>query len=144
MAQKVLVQFVDDLDGTENEEIETLSFGMDGVQYEIDLGAENSARLRESVAPYIDSARRVGGRLKRGTATKASSPAKTASSAAREQTRAIRDWARQQGHDLSDRGRIPGHIIQAFEEAHANKNNATSKKKRSGGRKKATTPDFSG
>lgn len=144
MAQKVLVQFVDDLDGTESEEIETLSFGLDGVQYEIDLGAENSARLRESVAPYIDSARRVSGRLKRGTATKTSSSAKTGSSVDREQTRAIRDWARQQGHELSDRGRIPGHIIQAFEEAHASKSTSAPKKKRGGGRKKAGSPSFSG
>lgn len=141
MAQKVLVQLVDDLDGTSSDDIETVTFALDGVSYEIDLGPDNAAKLRDSVAPYVGSARRVGGRMKRGTATKAAA-AKSSPPSNREQTKAIREWARQQGHDLSDRGRIPAHIIEAFEEAHSSK--AGSAKKRGGGRKKASTPAFSG
>lgn len=142
MAQKVLVQLVDDLDGTASESIETVSFGLDGVQYEIDLAPENSANLRDSVASYVQSARRVSGRVKRGAGKPTSTP--SAPAVDREQTRAIREWARQQGHDLADRGRIPGHVIQAFDEAHSAKNTGTAKKERGNGRRKSPKPSFSG
>lgn len=142
VAQKVLVQLVDDLDGTSSDDIETVAFALDGVSYEIDLGPSNAAKLRDSVAAYVDSARRVGGRMKRGTGPKTTAT-KSTPPANREQTKAIREWARQQGHDLSDRGRIPAHIIEAFEEAHASKS-TSAPKKRSGGRRKANAPAFSG
>ncbi|MET0134418.1 MAG: Lsr2 family protein [Kibdelosporangium sp.] len=117
MAQKVTVQLVDDLDGTAAEDISTVTFGLDGAAYEIDLTGGNADKLRASLADFVNAARRTGGRVKRGTAVKgAVTPA-----AGREQTKAIRDWARQNGHDLSDRGRIPSSVIAAFEEAHANK-----------------------
>lgn len=141
MAQKVLVQLVDDLDGTSSEDIETVSFALDGVNYEIDLGPDNAQKLRDGVAEFVDAARRIGGRIKRGSGPKAAAPAKATPPANREQTKAIREWARGQGHDLSDRGRIPQHIITAFEEAHASKPAAAKKK---GGRKKAPSPAFSG
>lgn len=148
MAQKVLVQFVDDLDGQSTDDIETVTFALDGVTYEIDLAPENAEKLREGVAEFVGSARRIGGRLKRGAGQKTASPAKTTPPANREQTKAIREWARQQGHNLSDRGRIPQHIVQEFEDAHAPKAaKETAKpaaKKKSGGRKKATSPAFSG
>ncbi|TCO62881.1 histone-like nucleoid-structuring protein Lsr2 [Actinocrispum wychmicini] len=115
MAQKVTVQLVDDLDGTAAEDITTVSFGLDGADYEIDLTATNAARLRNQLDDYVNASRRVGGRLKRGA-----SPAKGATpTASREQTKAIRDWARQNGYELSDRGRIPGNVIEAFDTAHA-------------------------
>lgn len=114
MAQKVVVQLVDDLDGTAAEDITTVSFGLDGVTYDIDLTPSNAAKLRNSLGDYVEAARRTGGRVKRGTSPKAAAPA-----ANREQTRAIRDWARQNGFELSDRGRIPSNVIEAFEEAHA-------------------------
>ncbi|TCO64251.1 histone-like nucleoid-structuring protein Lsr2 [Actinocrispum wychmicini] len=116
MAQKVTVQLVDDLDGTTTQGITTVTFGLDGVQYEIDLTPTNSAKLHNQLADYVDAARRTGGRAKRGTTPTASTPA-----ASREQTKAIRDWARQNGYDLSDRGRIPTTVIDAFETAHASK-----------------------
>lgn len=143
MAQKVLVQLVDDLDGTSSDDIETVTFALDGVSYEIDLGPDNAAKLRDSVAPYVGSARRVGGRMKRGTATKAAAT-KSSPPSNREQTKAIREWARQQGHDLSDRGRIPAHIIEAFEEAHSSSKASTAKKRGGGRSKKANAPAFSG
>jgi hypothetical protein len=117
MAQKVTVQLVDDLDGTVAEDISTVTFGLDGASYEIDLTGGNADKLRAGLADFVEAARRVGGRAKRGTAVNgASTPA-----ANREQTKAIRDWARQNGFDLSDRGRIPTNVIEAFETAHAGK-----------------------
>lgn len=116
MAQKVLVQLIDDLDGTPAEDAETVTFSLDGVQYEIDLRAENAAKLRNSLADFVTSARRTGGRAKRGgvaTNRKIVGEART-----KEQTKAIREWARRNGHELSDRGRIPAHVIEEFEKAH--------------------------
>jgi hypothetical protein len=138
VAQKVLVQLVDDLDGSTPADIETVTFSLDGVNYEIDLGPKNARKLRDGLTEFVSEARRVGGRIKRGTAAKTAA-AKTAPPANREQTKAIREWARNEGHALSTRGRIPAHIVEAFEEAHAPK---PAKKGR--GRKKAATPAFSG
>jgi hypothetical protein len=105
MAQKVLVQLVDDLDGTAFDDITTVTFGLNGASYEIDLTATNAAKLRNQLGDFVDNARRTGGRVKRGTSPKAAAPA-----ANREQTRAIRDWARQNGYELSGRGRIPATV----------------------------------
>ena len=120
MAQKVLVQFVDDLDGVPGEDVSTVNFALDGVTYEIDLRSENAERLRDSLADYVESARRVGGRVKRGAAPTAA-PARPADTRSKEQTRAIREWAKKNGYDLADRGRIPANVIDAFEDAHAKK-----------------------
>jgi hypothetical protein len=116
MAQKVTVQLVDDLDGTASNDITTVTFGLDGATYEIDLTANNAAKLRNRLGDFVDAGRRTGGRVKRG-----GSPIKGAAPTAanREQTKAIRDWARQNGFELSDRGRIPANVIASFEEAHA-------------------------
>lgn len=116
MAQKVLVQLVDDLDGTAADDITTVTFGLDGAEYQIDLTENNAAKLRNRLDNFVKAARRTGGRVKRGTAPKAAVPA-----ANREQTKAIRDWARQNGFELSDRGRIPANVTAAFEAAHAGK-----------------------
>src|SRR5712664_633700 len=69
MAQKTIVQLIDDLDGTSSESIETITFGLDGVVYEIDLSDDNAEKLRDNLAEFITSARRTGGRAKRGAAT---------------------------------------------------------------------------
>jgi hypothetical protein len=113
MAQKVTVQLVDDLDGTPADDISTVTFGLDGATYEIDLAEANANNLRKALEDYVGHARRTGGRIKRGTSSA------RASSAARnqEQTRAIREWARNNGHEVSARGRIPVNIIEAFEAA---------------------------
>jgi hypothetical protein len=112
MAQKVTVTLVDDLDGTEAEE--TVEFGLDGAAYQIDLSEENAERLRDALAEYVDHARRSGGR-KRATVRPAAAgrPARPAS-ADREQNQAIRAWARKQGMKVSDRGRIPSEVIDAY------------------------------
>jgi hypothetical protein len=115
MAQKVTVQLVDDLDGTASDDIETLTFGLDGVNYEIDLNEKNATVLREGLAEFVSSARRAGGRAKRGTA----SARPTSSGRTKEQTQAIRNWAKRNGHKVSERGRISTVITEAFEAAHA-------------------------
>lgn len=115
MAQKVLVQLVDDLDGTSSTDIATVTFGLDGVSYEIDLNEGNASNLREHLSEFISSARRTGGRVKRGAAVGGT----TGSGRNREQTQAIREWAKKNGHEVSDRGRIPAAVISAFEAAQA-------------------------
>jgi hypothetical protein len=113
MAQKVLVQLVDDLDGTSSSDISTVTFGLDGVTYEIDLNTENASHLRDHLAEFITAARRTGGRVRRGV-TPGGGTGRN-----REQTQAIREWAKKNGHDVSDRGRIPAAVIDAFEAAQA-------------------------
>jgi hypothetical protein len=116
MAQKTIVQFVDDLDGTTNDSIETITFGLDGVTYEIDLSDANAGKLREELADFVGSARRIGGRAKHGTAsTVARATAANRSGRSREQTQAIREWARNNGWDVAERGRIPANVVEAFE-----------------------------
>ncbi|HEX3783151.1 MAG TPA: Lsr2 family protein [Pseudonocardiaceae bacterium] len=117
MAQKTTVQLVDDLDGTASDDITTVTFGLDGVTYEIDLTENNADTLRKGLTDFIAAARRTGGRVKRGlggTATAGSEGARS-----KEQTQAIRDWARSNGWDIADRGRVPSSVIAAFEAAHA-------------------------
>lgn len=116
MAQRVSVELVDDLDGTASDNITTVSFALDGVSYEIDLSERNASTLREVLADFVAAGRRTGGRGKRG-----SSPTRLAArpAANREQTTAIRDWARQNGYEVAERGRIPTTVLEAFEAAHA-------------------------
>jgi hypothetical protein len=136
MGQKVVVELVDDLDGTVSDDITTVSFGLDGVSYEIDLTEDNASKLRNAFADFVASGRRTGGRLKRGTA-----PVKAAARPAtdREQTKAIRDWARENGFELAERGRIPAHVIAAYEEAQAAPAKPKSRRAR-----KSSQPSFSG
>lgn len=130
MAQKVLVQFVDDLDGSVGEDVSTVTFALDGVNYEIDLREVNAAKLRDSLQDFVNSARRTGGRIKRGItpAQAPSTPARTTETRSKEQTKAIREWARKNGHDLADRGRIPANVIEAFEASHAKRTSRRGKK----------------
>src|SRR4051794_37881468 len=100
MAQKVLVEMIDDIDGSGA--TETVSFELDGVKYEIDLSGENAAALRDELARYPGHARRVGGRRTRTTSGRLVDPPPSTSD--REKTRQIRAWAQGNGHEVSDRG----------------------------------------
>ncbi|NKY50976.1 histone-like nucleoid-structuring protein Lsr2 [Nocardia vermiculata] len=111
MAKKVLVELVDDYDGTSPAD-ETVHFGIDGVTYEIDLTAENAAKLRALFEEWTAPARKVG--RKRKGASKTASPRATPD---REQTAAIRHWARANGYQVSSRGRIQKDIIEAYHKA---------------------------
>lgn len=112
MAQKVTVSLVDDLDGGTAEE--TVGFGLDGKSYEIDLSAANAGKLRDALAGFVAAARRAGsGRGGRRSAGAGSSGGARAAGD-REQSRAIREWAREQGMEVSERGRIPSDVLQAY------------------------------
>lgn len=114
MAQQVSVQLVDDLDGSVVEE--TVEFGLDGASYAIDLSNGNAEDLRDALARFLENARRTGGRKQQRGRPAAVRPVPSATS--REQTRAIRGWARTKGYEVSDRGRIPREIADAYEKAH--------------------------
>ena len=106
MAQQVNIVLVDDIDGSDAEE--TVSFALDGKEYEIDLSAKNAAKLRDAFAPYVGHARRAAGRRRgaRSTAAGGASPAD------------IRAWARENGFDVPDRGRVSSEVRDAYAAAH--------------------------
>jgi hypothetical protein len=112
VAQKVVVSLVDDLDGGTADE--TVMFGLDRKSYEIDLSSKNATKLRDALAEYVGVARRPGNsaRPARATTTQAARPGVD-----REQNQAIRDWARKQGMKVSDRGRIPSDVTEAYHNA---------------------------
>jgi len=112
MSQKVTYTFVDDIDEGFAAD-ETVEFSVDGVNYAIDLSEENAQKLRNAFAIWIAHARKEGGRRR----TRGPAAAKGRPSVDREQSAAIRDWARRSGHDVSDRGRIPAAIIEAYHQA---------------------------
>src|SRR5699024_5453781 len=112
MAKKVTVTLIDDLD-RESEAVETVEFGLDGVSYEIDLSEENAENLREQLRDWISHSRKASGR-RRGQ--RVSSAPRTTNN--REETAAIRRWARENGFKVSSRGRIPGEVLEAYGKAH--------------------------
>jgi hypothetical protein len=122
MAQRTTVSLIDDLDG-QSEADETVEYAVDGVTYEIDLTTDHAEALREVFAPYVAAARRTGGRARPGAGgrTRSSSSEGAVSKAAgrsREALKAIRDWAKSSGWAVSDRGRLPGNVVEAYEAAH--------------------------
>lgn len=106
MAQRVQVILEDDFEGGQADE--SVAFGLDGAEYEIDLSSANAAKLRDVLAPWVANARKTGGRRKRGTRQAASGP----------KTSDIRAWAEQQGWEVSSRGRVPAEIRDAYAKAH--------------------------
>lgn len=106
MAQKVNIILIDDLD--DSEAAETVRFGLDGSNYEIDLNEKNAKKLRDALAPYVAAGRKVTAKRGRGASKVASTHT----------AREIRDWARSNGYDVPDRGRIPANVREAFEAAH--------------------------
>ncbi|MFR9795232.1 histone-like nucleoid-structuring protein Lsr2 [Streptomyces sp. MS06] len=108
MAQKVQVLLVDDLDGGEADE--TVTFALDGKTYEIDLTTSNADKLRGLLGPYVKSGRRTGGRSSGGRG-------KRAASSSSPDTAAIRAWAKENGYEVNDRGRVPASIREAYEKA---------------------------
>jgi nucleoid-associated protein Lsr2 len=139
MARKVLVRLVDDLDGLPSEDVATVTFSLDRVTYQIDLNAANASKLRDGLAEFVTAARRTGGRVKRGTGVRA------AGAGAGNDGPAIREWAREQGHQLAERGRIPSHIVDAFRASGGSRAKATAEvtpvKPARAPRKATTAPD---
>jgi nucleoid-associated protein Lsr2 len=113
MAQKVFVEMVDDLDGSVGEGVTTVGFALDGRSYEIDLNSGNAEKLRDSLAEFIAAGRRQ----RSGRAASRPQASASVDPAARERAHAIREWARGAGHDVSERGRIPAVVAEAYEAA---------------------------
>jgi Lsr2 len=110
VAKQIIHKLVDDIDGVDADE--TVKFALDGIQYEIDLSEKNAAKLREVFGPYLNRGTKVarggvvvGGRAARG---------RGGATADREQNKAIREWAKKSGKEISDRGRIPQEIVDEF------------------------------
>ena len=101
--------FVDDLDGSEAEG--TVRFGLDGAEYEIDLNSEHAEQLRDALARYVAAARRTG------TSAKQPARSRRKTTASAPNSTAVRKWAKTQGIDVKDRGRIPAELVIKFQAA---------------------------
>lgn len=106
MAQRVQVILEDDIDG--GDATETVTFGLDGVTYEIDLNDKNAAALRDALAGYVGAGRRVAGRRRSGSSSSRSNSGELSK---------IREWARANGFEVSDRGRISQKVRDAYAKA---------------------------
>ena len=113
MAREMKLVLTDDFDGTDA--AETVSFSIDQGHYEIELSSENAAKLREALAPFIERARRVANPAR---GTRSGSGRSRRSAGSRSDTPQIRKWAQDKGYEVSDRGRIPSEIIEAYDNAH--------------------------
>ena len=109
MAQKIQILFIDDLDGSAAEG--TVRFGLDGAEYEIDLNAEHAKELRDALARYVDAARRVSGGARKSARGSSRAPANGTN------TTEVREWARAQGIEVKDRGRVPADLVVKFKAA---------------------------
>ena len=112
MAQKIQTLFIDDIDGGAAEG--TVRFALDGTEYEIDLNAKHSEELRSALGRYVTHARKVGGSARRA-GRGAGRAGRGAGSALN--TTEIRNWAREQGYDIKDRGRVPADLVAKYQAA---------------------------
>ncbi|WP_116215332.1 histone-like nucleoid-structuring protein Lsr2 [Streptomyces olivoreticuli] len=109
MAQKIITIYTDDLTGQESAEAETHIFSLDGVAYEVDLGPDSYERLLEAVAPFVKAGRKQGKGKKSSDRGAGTRPA--------EDTAKIRAWAKKNGYNVNDRGRVPAGIREAYSKA---------------------------
>jgi hypothetical protein len=110
VAKQTVVQYIDDIDGKELKEAVTVQFGVDGKLYEFDTSAAHAKEFHKSLEKYVAASRRAG--IAKGRKNL------VLGKRSKEQTQAIRDWARQNDYEISERGRIPTDVIEAFEAAH--------------------------
>jgi len=108
MAQQIQTLFVDDIDGGPAEG--TVRFALDGTDYEIDLSTEHSDALRAALGKYVEHARKIGGTARRAGA-------RGGRRASTVDTAAVRAWARENGHDIKDRGRVPADLVAKYQAA---------------------------
>ena len=111
MAQKVQTLFIDDIDGSTADG--TVRFGLDRTDYEIDLNAEHAQALRDALVRYVSAARRPGGGARRQVRSGPKAPANGVN------TTEIREWAKAQGIEVKDRGRVPAELVVKFKAATA-------------------------
>jgi len=111
MAQKIQTLFIDDLDG--GEAAGTVRFALDGSQYEIDLSTKHNEELRAALGTYLSHARKLAGTTRRGPGRPGRKPATT-------DTVTVRAWARENGYDIKDRGRVPADLVAKYHAATGN------------------------
>ncbi len=109
MAQKIQTLFIDDLDGSEAEG--TVRFALNDTEYEIDLSAEHAQALRDALARYVSAARRASGGARRPARGGRRAPGGGVDSTE------VREWAKAQGIEVKDRGRVPAHLVARFKAA---------------------------
>jgi Lsr2 len=109
VAQKIQTLFIDDLDGSAAEG--TVRFGLDGTEYEIDLNEEHAKALRDALARYVSAARRPSGAARRSARNGRRVPATGLN------TTEVREWAKAQGIEVKDRGRVPAELVVKFKAA---------------------------
>lgn len=107
MAQRIQTLLIDDIDG--GEAADTVRFGLDGTDYEIDLSAAHGEELRSALGQYLEHARRAGGTAK--------SAARSRSGGAVIDTAKVREWAKEQGIEVKDRGRVPAGVVEQYQTA---------------------------
>ena len=107
MAQKVVIELSDDLDGSEA--VETIGFALDGRSYEIDLSEKNAVKLRKIFAPYTEAGRKLGG-ARRG-------PKRIPAGGDRPNPVEVRTWAAAQGIEVAPRGRVPAEVVEKYRAA---------------------------
>jgi hypothetical protein len=112
MSKQIIEKLIDDIDG--GAASETVSFAVDGVKYTIDLSENNAGALRKALAPFVESGTRLG----RDTGTWRPGAAPTRRQSSRADNKAVREWAAGNGFEVSERGRIPQNVVEAYEEAH--------------------------
>lgn len=110
MAKQIVTLLTDDIDGSKADR--TVEFSIDGVSYTIDLSDKNAGKLRKALDPYLAAASRIGRSSTARIAPRGAAPAP--SRANRDQNQAIREWANKNGYEVSERGRIPTSIVEAF------------------------------
>ncbi|WP_207843628.1 histone-like nucleoid-structuring protein Lsr2 [Williamsia soli] len=125
MARKTIEHITDDFDGSELDPSEVIveTFTVNGVDYSLDLGGKSAAKFDKDMQKWIDKATKIGGRQKRSANKQAPAPTRATTPAAvaggdKAQLSAVREWARANGYEVSDRGRIPRAIVEEFEAAH--------------------------
>lgn len=112
MARQVITTLIDDLDGKKADR--TVEFSLDGTSYTIDLSDANAGKLRKALDPFINAGTRVG----RGGAPRARAASAGRTATSRDENKAIREWAVANGHEISERGRIPQGVSDAYRAAH--------------------------
>lgn len=109
MARRVQTILLDDIDG--GDATRTVTFALDGKTYEIDLNDANLGKLSDALSPFIEKGRRTSGPAGRRTSTRSTSSTGGDASA-------VRTWAREQGYEVSDRGRVPKDVRSAYDQSH--------------------------
>ena len=112
MARREIVVLEDDLDGGTADE--SVKFALDGVAYEIDLNSKNAAKFRDAFEPYVKVARKTRGGVLAGRSVSSRASRGGGAATDREQNKAIREWAKRQGREISARGRIPQSIVDEY------------------------------